>query len=59
VATQAILLSANKGDQQTILDIYGGRVSRGIRGQILRQFPDLVGNPNVKADVAGLLKTLE
>ncbi|MDB4384898.1 hypothetical protein N9Z12_02495 [Opitutaceae bacterium] len=59
LAKQAILLSPDKDDQQAVLDIYSGRVSRGIRGQILRHFPDLVGNRNVKVDVAGLLKKLE
>lgn len=59
LAKQAILLSTDKDDQQAILDIYSGRVSRGIRGQILSKFPDLVRNPNVKVDIAGLLKKLE
>jgi hypothetical protein len=59
VAKQAILLNRDKTYQQGILDIYSGRISRGIKGQILREFPDLVGGADVLVDVAAFLKKLE
>ena len=59
LAKQAMLQNADKAFQQRILEIYSKRISRGARSQILRQFPDLVGNPKITVDVAEFLKKIE
>ncbi len=59
LAKKAILEIADQEYQQSILDIYGGRVHWEISGQIVRQFPDLVNNPKVLVDVSSLLQKFE
>lgn len=58
LAKEAILQFPNAEFQQSIIDLYMGRISRGVATQIRRQFPELVGHADVKVDVSALLKKL-
>lgn len=55
LAKNAILATEDGDAQQRILDIFAGGLQWGMKAQVLRQFPELLDDPKVKGDVAGLL----
>ncbi|GAB5561477.1 MAG: hypothetical protein SynsKO_31240 [Synoicihabitans sp.] len=59
LAKRSILQIPDAEFQQSILDIYSKRIQWGIKGQLLRQFPELVDHPNVLVDVAAFLEKIE
>jgi len=56
LAKQALLAVPDHEFQTQVLGIFDGRIVWGLRRAILREFPELLNNPSITADVMGILE---